>query len=71
VSKLTFRTESQWPYLKDGGAIDLLRASVCGNSWYASAGVTLLGFGLCVTWFRSLYWPIDVPVESLGREHGA
>ena len=65
MSRLTLRTENQWPYVRDGGGIDLLRIPVSVNRWHVSVGVTLLGFGVGLTWWIRQ----PVPVESLGREH--
>jgi hypothetical protein len=87
VSRLTLRTDFQWPALREGGNVDLFRVKFGLNRWRAGVGVTVLGCGLALTWWRvvlpaptnawgevigaaaSIYGA--VPVESLGREHGA
>lgn len=59
MKRLTFRTENQWRSVRDGGAVDLIRASVHANRWLWSGAITLAGFGVRVTFWQ----------YAIGREH--
>ena len=66
-----FNLNAWGPYLRHGGDINVIVLNMewtpyYGRTPYYSVTFGLFGFCACLTW-----WPRgEVPVESLGREHG-
>ena len=75
MSRLTFHALNQWRYLADGGTLGLIRLDAVTNRMQVSVGVTLLGFGIGLTYWKraAREWePIEVDGwggEPQGREH--
>jgi hypothetical protein len=54
MKRLTYRTENQWRWLRDGSSVDLLRLSFEANAYQAGVALTVVGFGVGLTFWRSL-----------------